>query len=233
MGKRFTAGYGIYASPGFYGSDGLTPINLTHEGFLEFATGKKFSLGLSARFYNAVTNNTRETTVSAYDSYNGNYLQQTDKPEGVTQLKGKNFMLYGKFFKDRYVAPWGKYFMLGATLNTFSASYDPDQMYMVVRNSNYYSNQSYIYYNNFGPVKQNFIKFDVMLGNGRSRIIANRVVIDYGYTVNVWAATSLLLDLVKSEDAVTSDDYIKEIASARAKGVNRFNIFLKVGVLLF
>lgn len=226
MGKRFSAGYGIYASPGFVGTKGLTYVNVLHEGFVEFAAKKKFSVGLSARFYNGLVNNDRYYT-RAEALVNNSMINYSGQPGGAVNLKGRNFMLYGKFFKKNYLAPWGKYFILGATLNTFTASYDPDQMYV--------SNAEYIkttYYSDFGPEKQSYMKFDVMFGNGRSRIIADRVVLDYGYNINVWGATSLLLDALEiTELNYRASEYIKKTGSIRIREINRFNLFFKVGYL--
>lgn len=227
MGKRFSAGYGIYASPGFVGTKGLTYVNVLHEGFIEFAAKKKFSVGLSARFYNGLVNNDRYY-MRGDVFVNNTMISYNGQPSGAVNLKGRNFMLYGKFFKKNYLAPWGKYFILGATLNTFTASYDPDQMYII--STDYYSKTTY--YSDFGPEKQSYMKFDVMFGNGRSRIIADRVVLDYGYNINVWGATSLLLDALEiSEVNHKASEYIKKTGSVRIREINRFNLFFKVAYL--
>jgi hypothetical protein len=229
MGKRFTAGYGIYAGPGFVGSGGLTPVNLSHEVFVEFAAKKKFSLGLSAKFYNAVTPNSEEAyaTLAGFSVYH----DLRDNPEGNTLLKGRNYTLYGKFFKRKYLAPWGKYFILGVALNTYTTIYDPDQVYIAYENVNstYPYNR---YFTDFGPTKQSFIKVDVMFGNGRSRIIADRIALDYGYSINIWSMTSNVFNILAENSSYSSaDDYMGAIGAKRAKGVNAFNLFLKVGYL--
>lgn len=240
MGKRFSAGYGFYASPGFIGSHGLTKVNMLHEGFIEFAAKKNFSVGGSVRFYNARYSNDRYVKITSFDLPIDNsaydYRQLDDHPSGITNIKGITYTLYGKFFKKKYLAPWGRYFLLGVTLNTYVASYDPDQMYVTFQKSsgNYYDPGKNFYFTDFGPTEQSFKKIDVMIGNGRSRIIANRIILDYGYNINLWAATTAIFDLNdEPNNTFNASEYISGVSKVRVRAVNRFNVFIKVGVLLF
>ena len=236
MGKRLSTGYGFYASPGLVGSSGATPVNILHEAYLEVVAKRKFSIGFSARFYNAVYGNNRMMSVYNYSSSSINQIDEN--PSGSTAIKGRNYMLYFKFFGQNYVAPWGRYFILGASVNTFQSTYDPNDMKIKV--STYYnypiSDYKYSYFSNFGAREQNFTKFDVLLGFGRCRVIANRITLDYGYNINVMALALTLFDapddnILDSEDLM-ADNYIEKTSAARVRGVNRFNVFLKVGVLL-
>ena len=240
MGKRFSAGYGFYASPGFIGSHGLTKVNMLHEGFIEFAAKKNFSLGFSVRYYNAQYSNERDVKISGFDlpidNSNYSYQQLDGNPSGITNIKGLTYTLYGKFFKKKYLAPWGRYFLLGVTLNTYVASYDPDQMYVPFEksNGNYGEPRKNYYFTDFGPTQQSFKKIDVMIGNGRSRIIANRIILDYGYNINLWAATTAIFDLNdEPNNTFNASEYISGVSKVRVRAVNRFNVFIKVGVLLF
>ena len=233
MGKRFVLGYGLYANPRLMSSGGSRGVNLLHEGYLEFAMKKSVSVGFSARFYKAMYTNAR--SVNALDYY-ASYSSQIDQsPNGFTNIKGRNYALYFKFYKRNYIAPWGKYFLLGATLNTFTSSYDPDNMYVTTsndRNGNYY-----IYRNDFGATEQSYKRFDIMFGNGRNRVVANRITLDYGYTINVIALTTAIFDALDEPifDSGTPrmSDYIETTSASRVRSVNKFNVFLKVGVLLF
>ncbi len=237
MGKKLSAGYGFYASPGLIGSSGATPLNMLHEAYLEVAAKRKLSIGFSARFYNAVYGNNRQVDLYSYTSSSINQID--DSPTGQTHIKGRNYMLYFKFFGNNYVAPWGRYFILGASVNTFQSSYNPSDMR--IRVSTYYnypiSDYKDSYYSNFGSTEQTFAKFDVMLGFGRCRIIANRITLDYGYNVNLMALALTLFDApddnIFESDVLTPSTYIEKTSAARVRGVNRFNVFLKVGVLLF
>lgn len=242
MGKRFVTGYGLYASPGFVGSGGETPLNILHEGWVEYATAKKFMVGFSARFYNAVYSNGRniDATRSYYysnaNSYSS-YSQTFPSPAGTYDIKAKNYMLYGKVFSGNYLAPWGRYFMFGATFNTFKSTYDPSKMYVELQE--YGSNYDYkiVRFSNFGPKEQSFSKFDISFGFGRSKIYGNRIVIDYGYNMNLFAMALVLFDApddnILGNEELLPAEYIETTSAARIRGVNRFNFFCKVGVLLF
>ncbi len=233
MGKRFVLGYGLYANPRLMASGGSKGVNLLHEAYLEFAMKKTISVGFSARFYKAMYTNTRN--VNALDYY-ASYSSQIDQsPNGFTNIKGRNYALYFKFYKRNYVAPWGKYVLLGATLNTFATTYDPDNMYVTTTNN--YNSQVYTYRSDFGPNGQSYKRFDIMFGNGRNRIIANRITLDYGYTINLIALTTAIFDaaddpIIDADPAVMSN-YIELTSAARMRSVNKFNLYLKVGVLLF
>ncbi len=78
-----------------------------------------------------------------------------------------------------------------------------------------------------------------MLGFGRSRTIANRVVLDYGCNLQFFSVVSGVVDIVfDGEDLLSSSKntnttYIENTYKRRVRGVNRFNVFLKVGILLF
>lgn len=233
MGKRFVLGYGLYANPRLSASGGSRGVNLSHEAYLEFAMRKTISVGVSARFYNALYTNTRN--VNALDHYSSYTGQIDQSPNGFTNIKGRNYALYFKFYKRNYVAPWGKYVLLGATLNTFTSSYDPDNMYVTTTDD--YSGQQYIYLSDFGPTEQSYKRFDILFGNGRNRVIANRITLDYGYTLNLIALTTAIFDAaddpIIDADSPVMSNYIEMTSAARVRSVNKFNLFLKVGILLF
>jgi hypothetical protein len=233
MGKRFVLGYGLYANPRLTASGGSRGVNLLHEGYLEFAMKKTISVGVSARFYKAMYTNTRE--VNALDYYASYSTQLDQSPNGFINIKGRNYALYFKFYKRNYVAPWGKYVLLGVTLNTFTSTYDPDNMYVTTTND--YTKQQYLYRNDFGPTTQSYKRFDIMFGNGRNRVIANRITLDYGYTINLIALTTAVFDAaddpIIDADGARMNDYIELTSAARMRSVNKFNLYLKVGVLLF
>lgn len=234
MGKRFVAGYGFYASPGYIGSDGETKVNMLHEGFLEFAVMKKLSVGVSGRFYKAVYANKRD--VDVLTGYSSTTRQIDNHPSDVTHISARNYAVYLKKYHRNYLAPWGRYVIFGVTLNQFTSSYDPALMGVRV-SSRYMGNESTSIYSDFGPTKQTYTRFDILFGAGRSRVIGKRITLDYGYNLNLIALATTLFDApddnIFEDDALDEDDYIMRTSAARIRGVNRFNVFLKVGVLLF
>ncbi len=252
MGKRFVAGYGFYFSPALIGTNGLgasiigtrdgnaetgtIAFNSLHELFAEYTVGKKLSLGLSARIYRSAYDNNRTLTVdgSFTDPYG---YQQTysasGHPDGLYHIRGVNYLLYGKLYFGKFLAPWGRYFMFGPSLNTYSTNYSPDEMKILAKG---YGNNN-VFFSDFGPQQQRFVKFDIMAGLGRSRILANRICLDYGFNVNIIALYSTLFDAT-GESLFDSSypsqyNYIQKTSPGRVRGVNRFNAFIKVGVLLF
>ena len=238
MGKRFVAGYGIYLSPAYIGSKGESILNNLHEGYVEYATAKRFMVGFSARFYKAVYANGRYVNVNG-SGYSSSAARQIDEhPQGTYDISGRNYMLYGKLFYSNYLAPWGRYFTFGATINTFKASYDSNKMKVSMMSADsYYSSYDYFSFTNFGPKEQSFSKFDISLGFGRSKIYGNRISVDYGYNINCLALFATLFDApddnIFGENQLSASEYIEKTGAARVRGVNRFNFFCKVGVLLF
>lgn len=258
MGKRFAAGYGFYFSPALVGSNGqgqsiigsahtnLTnsnaetgtlAFNSLHEGWVEYTTGKKFTVGFSARFYKSTFDNSNEVYIvdGPNNSSSGyGYQQSTQAPLGLYHIKGLNFSLYGKLYFGKYIAPWGRYFIFGPTLKTYTCTYDPNEMKIAFKDE--YGGAT-VYYSKFGPTTQKFKGFDIMAGFGRNRILANRITLDYGFNVNLFALAATLFDATGeglfSSSQLSPSEYIATTSPRRVRGVNRFNAFLKVGVLLF
>ena len=256
LGKKFVAGYGFNFSPALFGSDasgnsiigrssghattGEFAFNVLHEGFVEYAVAKRFMMGFSAKFYKTTYDNSRtlSVTVSQKDQYGQiQSVSSYGSPEGIYYIKAQNYALYGKLFYSKYIAPWGRYMMFGVNVKTYTCSYNPNEM-KINFNSYNYNSQSFTPYSNFGPQNQRFTKFDLLFGLGKTRIIYNRVTLDYGFNLNVIAVLSTVFDAVFETDGVfsvktTSQNYMELTSPSRLRGVNRFNVFFKVGILLF
>jgi hypothetical protein len=261
MGTRLQIGYGLHASPALIGSNannesifgnhgsattGEAAFNTIHEGFLEFAASSKWMICFSARYYKTTNDNSKafNNNSGSYSGYNANQIDFYDrKPSGYYTMEGLTYTLYFKYFGSRYVAPWGRYVMFGPTLNTVRATYDPTIMKARGR---YYDENNYYYYSadttitNFGPTTQKFKGLNFMLGFGRSRIVGNRVTIDYGVNLQFFSALSTIFDigenpanLIDRKAEVNESNYIERTVRYRVRGVNRLNVFLKIGVLLF
>lgn len=250
MGKRFLLGYGFHTSPAVFGANaknetiignggnaesGTLAFNAIHEGYLEFAASSKWMICLSARYYKTAYDNAKGLSYSS-----SNYSYQSYNPNGYYDIRGLTYTLYFKYFGSRYVAPWGRYVMFGPTINTVKTSYDPRIMNIKAQtySSGYYSD---VTITNFGPKEQNYVGVNFMLGFGRSRIIANRVVIDYGCNLQLISVLAGVLDVASdgefgeliSSKTITPSNYIENSVKTRVRGINRFNAFLKVGILLF
>lgn len=255
MGKRVQISYAFNASPVLFGTSsqnttligdggnaetGEFALNMIHEGSLEFMLSSKWILGLSARYYKTVYDNAKEVS----RPYNSNYNFKSESPEGYYDIRGLSYALYFKYFGKRYVAPWGRYVMFGPVVNTHQTTYSKSTMFLKGQyhkeNTPYYYSGSYYRdttISNFGPSQQNFTGFNILLGWGRSRVISNRVTIDYGANFQLFSVLSGFFDAMDiglfDNYYASESEYIEVTSKRRIRGVNRFNVFLKVGVLLF
>jgi hypothetical protein len=249
MGKRFQLGYGLHFSPAILGSNGSEAsilgrgnavggdlaFNSMHQGFMEFSFKNRTSIGFSAKYYKSTFDNS--VYASTNISSNGYLYNVTDRPSGFYTIKGLNYSLYFKFYHRRYVAPWGRYFILGPTINTYKCFYDPSSMRMST--TDYYSGNAPVYVADFGPQGQQFMRPDLLFGWGRTRIVANRITIDYGINfeaiallLTLWDTTSEEANIFETTE-ITNFNYFERTSKRRVREVGRLNVFLKVGVLLF
>lgn len=251
LGRRFQAGYGFNFSPALLGSNGSEAsilgrgnavggdmaFNSIHDGFIEFAFKNRTSIGFSCKYYKTTFDNYVDVYMNT--NYNGNNYTLSGYPTGFYTIKGLNYTLYFKFYNKRYVAPWGRYFMLGPSINTYKCFYDPSTMRLV--GSDYYNSNTPIYVSDFGPQGQQFARGDILFGWGRTRMAGNRITIDYGINFEVFALGWTLwdsvgedpLEIFASSTYITNVNYFERTSKRRVREVNRFNVFIKVGVLLF
>jgi len=233
MGKRLVVGYGLYANPAFSNillHDADNPINSLHEFFVEYTTGKKFVLGFSARLYRYTYNNIEDVDANGASNFSG-FTQHETNPNGSYDIKGQSYQLYGKLYKAGYLAPWGKYFILGLTLNRYQTYYDPSQMY-VTATQNTNSTTTQLTFSDFGLTTQSYSAVDLLFGNGNSRIFGNRIVLDYGYTINTIAMFRIFINALEDDgNSLYPEDYIQKTSTTRVAAINRFNFFIKIGYL--
>ncbi|MDI1354114.1 MAG: hypothetical protein PSX36_04305 [bacterium] len=215
MGKKCVVGYGFNISPAI---NNATPrdnhLNTIHELYLDYVIGNKWLVGLGARYYKTI-----------YDN-KANFSDSDVHPEGSYTINGISLCLNFKYYKRNYVAPWGRYFMISPVLNMAKTSYDPS-MHTVGR-----VNGHDTLYLDFGPSPVNYYHFDIMLGWGRSRVIADRFTVDYGYNLQLWSLITALNEVGQLFPAsLAMNNYIEETHKWRVHGINRFNFFIKLGYL--
>lgn len=230
MGRKFTLGYGFYFHPAFSNilmeySD--NPVNIQHEIFAEAVVGKRFALGVSAHFYKYTYNNSEPVRVESFQNIYGTYFSQDDdKPSGNYKISARNFAIYAKAFKRNYLAPWGKYFQFGLVYTHYVAEYRPSEMKVRME-----SGSSYYNYSDFGNPLQSYQSMDILFGNGRTRVLANKIIVDYGYTMQIISSLKMIVTGVLDEGYYKSGKYIGETSAKRIAAMNRFNFYLKVGYL--
>lgn len=244
MGKRFLIGYGFHTSPAIFGANangssiignssgnsetGSLAFNVLHEGYAEVVTSSKWTACFSVRYYKTKYDNHESV------NYIANNINSTYNVNGLYDIRGLTYTLYFKYYGKRYVAPWGRYVMFGPTINTVKTSYDPAIM-NIKELGNYYTPATTL--SDFGPKEQTFSGVNLMLGWGRNRIIADRITIDYGCNLQLFAVLAGAFDLVFEDGGnffatrTTNLNYMENTYKQRVRGINRFNVFLKVGYL--
>ena len=246
MGKHMVVGYGFHINPAISAAlidFGTNVINTQHEFFIEAAVHKRVSLGLSLKLYRSTYNNTGNVDMSMV-YYSSGYIPTGSyqlssyssaynvRPEGKISIKARNFAFYLKIYRRAYVAPWGKYLQLGLTWNTRECTYDPYEMKVRTEVSSYTSpyNSYILSYNSFGPTVQAYSYPDIMFGGGNSRILGKRIVLDYGYNLNLVAFTLTAIDAFDGYEP-GPEKYVRINTAMRVRGINRFNVFVKLGYL--
>jgi len=247
MGKRVMIGYSFNTSPILLGSSannesildaggtsasGEFVFNAIHEGFVEIAPSSKWEIGFSCRYYKTTYDNAKNfNTLYGGSQY---YFNSDTKPSGYYNIRGLSYTLYFRYFGSRYIAPWGRYMMFGPVINTMKTTYDPAIMYASGYDNYNFSQQVII--KDFGMIEQNYKGVNLMFGAGRSRLIAKRVSLDYGFNTHLISLLSGFYEVLGMEfrsGNTTNANYIEKTVRSRVRGVNRFNVFLKVGILLF
>ncbi len=248
MGKRFSAGYGFHFGPALLGSngngksifgrnngnakDGEFAFNRLHEVYIEYAIKTRFSIGTSAIFYKTTYDNGMEFTANVNrNSPQGTYIY--GQPSNLYTIKGVNYLVYGKLFYGKYIAPWGRYMCFGINIRSYTASYNPNKMSFTY--NSYINNiNENITFSDFGPLKQHYTKFDIFAGFGRTRILADKIIFDYGFNTNMYSLLTTLFDAGGPQNFIDEPDntiYIKKTSAFRVRNLNRFNVFIKVGYL--
>ncbi len=245
MGKHFVVNYGIHLSPAIIGASknnttllgslenagsaetGVITLNNLHELSLDYIKSNKWVIEFNAKYYKTAYDNSNP--VNAYTS---NFNPNGNKPANYYSIRGLSYALIFKRYKSKYVAPWGRYIMFGPVVNTVKTSYD-EQMYVkgYSNSGSNYSNNVALY--DFGDKEQNFVGFNFIYGWGRSRVIKDKIVIDYGASLQVFSLLTLPADMIGLTplDKPTNLSYMEDTYKIRVRGINRFNVFFKVGYL--
>lgn len=227
MGKRTVFGYGVHFHPalaGFTAGYSDSPLHVKHAVFLEHTTSKKAMIGFAVQFYKYIYNNVERmdpgTNYYRYSSYG-------TRPNGNYEITANNFMVYSKLFFGSYLAPWGRYFTWGVVYTRYTASYQPGTMFIRAENNS----GTQVVLSNFGPYKQTYSSADLLIGFGKSRVFADRIIVDWGYHLQAISTLRMMIDFLESGEALQMEEYIKVTSSRRISATNRFNFYLKLGVL--
>lgn len=215
MGKRWTAAYGLFLSPSFSRS---TPnegwFNAKHDFSLGWCLSARWQIQGSLQTYKTIYNN--RLIVSEFGT----------APENFYRISGIGGALLFKKFKRTYLAPWGKYFVMGPVFTKVQAEYDK-YMYNRVRIANYDTLIS-----NYGPNTQSFVDLDFVIGWGQSRVYKNHILIDYGMQFQLRSAGATIVgSTAELLWRLDQDDYIARTSALRVRRMNFFNVFIRLGYL--
>ncbi len=189
MGKRISVGYSNYFFPAPIGPtanadtrDGSFGFNTTHSFNLEYILKSRTVMCLSAQRSNTGMNpsDLQEYVYDGFSSYNYTY-EYLPKPYKPMQITSTNIGLGFKFFSSGTLAPVGKYkkvellFMMNHLTYSSTAFqyYDPS------------GSGSGIYAKKIGTGSYDFKTVAVTYTIGRSRVLFNRIVVDYGMRFGV------------------------------------------------
>lgn len=210
FGKKLIAGAGIEISPAFSQATHLMPVNLTGKMFVEKAIEHNLSFGIAVNYSNTKYDNRQ--AIGFLGSPNDNY-----------QIQNIALMPFFKIYHNKFVAPWGKYFTISPIINTTITQHD-DFMYLIKT----IENRDTLLMD-FGGKRQLFQSFDLLVGKGKTRIINDKLALDYGLNIQILG----LLKVIMGDNYTSLDtqNYIRQTAMGRVRRLNSINLHLKIGYL--
>ena len=197
--------------------------------------GKKFVVGYGFYFWPALTNSNGagKSFLTKGNSESGSFAFN-NMHEAYIEYAVKTRFSIG-FSAKYYKMTYNNALYLNAIQTYVDNSGYSQTIYNYGKPNGYYSNSNVPKtISDFGPEKQKYKKFDFLFGLGRTRIISNKIIIDYGFNTNLFSFITTLFDAIGEDtfiDRINNTDYIKRTSSYRVRGANRFNVFLKVGYL--
>lgn len=229
MGKKTLVGYGFNFNPVTFGStasnkslfgskqgsseSGHFLLNVTHELFIERALGKGVSLGVAVKYLSTGYDNT------------ASFSSGRPGPTDFYRIRAFTYTPYFKFYKAKYMAPWGKYFIMGPSLTVMRSKHDA-----FMNNLQTVNNHDTLI-TDFGSDETKYYSFDLLLGFGRNRIFFDKLSVDYGFNFNCIATLLSLESLSGDGSVLIQSDYIRETIGRRVMAANRFNFYLKLAYL--
>lgn len=232
MGKKTTVGGGVHFNPVTLGStannktlfgnggsaeEGHFRLNVTYDVFMERVISKRWLFGTSVKYIR-----------TGYDNRSSVLSANSRSPQNYYQINALCINPYFKHYSRRYPAPLGRYVFIGPSINILFTRHD-NYMHIVDRTTEGHDTLTM----NFGPQKQTHISADLIFGVGKSRIIKDKILIDYGYNFGIVSAfyTVEALNTGLMMGSPSRDEYIAATARARLRNATRFNLYLRVAYI--
>jgi hypothetical protein len=242
MGKRFSIGYSNYFFPAIIGPNpsGTTrqdklSLNTAHSINIEYTIKPKTNFCFSYQWQHLGVMPNRSypvvTTDSSSGSYNTQYFEYNPAPFKNMQLKTNSIGIGFKFFGGGILAPVGKYKKLELLLLFSNLTYPKNAFYIS------YSNYSYAEYTSIGTGSYNFKTFAITYTMGRSRVLFDKLVLDYG--LRIGALPAGFFAFINSDEDFFTDNPIgferglKQDTNMRLLRQQLINFHIGIGFLAF
>lgn len=253
MGKRVSLGYSNYLAPrlpilGVMEEIGIGDdykitttrwLNSTHCLDVDYVVASNASLCVSTQFskmdfYEYGT----EFYIEENDKGTSSYYNISYKPgdKSNMDLKTLNFSLGFKFFRSRYMNPFGKYRKIELILARSKVIMDEDAFYYESGSqSPYYTGTKY----DLPRTKISYKSFVFAYTVGKQRILFNKLVLDYGvrfginynYVFNHASIIGMIKD--DTSDELSIEQRLKEAANYRLFGSQLLNAHVGLRFLAF
>ncbi len=189
MGKRFSVGYSNYFFPAVIGpklnatskSDGMG-FNTTHCFNLEYTIKARTNFCISYQLQNLGIKTNRyyyQTINDGFSTATVTY-EYAPKPYSNMKLKTNSIGLGFKFYSKGTLAPVGKYKKIELLLLFSNLTYPKNSFY-----TDYYSQPTYT---SIGNGNYNFSTFAITYTMGKSRVLFDKIVLDYGLRIGALPA---------------------------------------------
>lgn len=235
LGKRFSIGYSVnlwpsYLHPGANSEDdGELGLNVMHSANIEYTIKNRTNFCASLQYLH--TGLDHSYTLNGYTSSSSYYgpEQETFNYKPKSKLPIQQYTTGAsigfKFFKRGFFAPVGKYTKVDLTVFFNTMSYEKDAFYY----------DTYKTATPIGTGNSKSTSFSLGYSIGRQRVIANRLVLDFGmrFAIVPAAVLSVLADNFNESGNTQPDDELKHYANQRLFGEQLVNFHIGLSFLAF
>ncbi|MEI6765939.1 MAG: hypothetical protein WCM76_09880 [Bacteroidota bacterium] len=238
-GKKFSINYGFYfinatSNPNTNGNNGFFCFTTTHCLAPEYVVGRHIAMGLSLRysrtgfFYksNLIYNNNL-----AYNPYGSSYTLFGSNNKTDHRLTGTMNVIsagiYPKIFLKAGIAPLGSYMKPELIISmTYVQAASDAKMNDYINADHYYNVPDYPSpkISNYSP----YMTIGAGLEFGETRILFNRLVLDYGLRMGLTFGS-----FMNQQAQVTESNYYELVSGRRLFQASLLNLKVGVGLLAF
>lgn len=240
LGRKFSVNYDFYfinamSNPNTGGNTGFFSFTTAHCIAPEYVVGRRVALGLSARYSQTgyfYKSDLEYDGPVALNSYYRNYtLQACNRKTTGGTLSGTMKVITAGFYPKLYlkgaIAPLGSYFKPEVVVNfTTVEAASPKKVEDYLNHDHYYNSEKVPSpdIKNFSP----YISLGVGMEFGESRILFNRLILDYGLRMGLTFGSFMM-----TNQALTESNYFEVVSGRRLFQASLLNLKVGVGLLAF